>query len=242
MSGIIEFRSVAKRYGETSVFEDLDLQIGEGTTTALVGESGSGKSTLLQLINGLQRPDAGTVRTFGQAVPSSDLAEFRRRIGYAVQGTGLFPHMSVLRNITLLGALGGWSEAAIGARTDELMALMALPDGLKHRYPHELSGGQQQRVGICRAMFLRPEILLLDEPFSGIDPLTRNDIHERFLTLMDAETATVVLVTHDMEEAARLASELIIIRDGGIVRPPSAEAAWADGEDVTRLLGRGEPP
>ena len=242
MSGIIEFRSVAKRYGETSVFEDLDLQIGEGTTTALVGESGSGKSTLLQLINGLQRPDAGTVRTFGQAIPASDLAGFRRRIGYAVQGTGLFPHMSVLRNITLLGALDGWSEAAIAARTDELMALMALPDALKHRYPHELSGGQQQRVGICRAMFLRPEILLLDEPFSGIDPLTRKDIHERFLALMGAESATVVLVTHDMEEAARLASELIIIRDGGIVRPPGADAGWTDAEHVARLLGGGEPP
>lgn len=241
MSGIIEFRAVAKHYGDTRVFEDLDLDIRQGVTTALVGESGSGKSTLLQLINGLQRPDAGTVSTFGQPVPSEQLAEFRRRIGYAVQGTGLFPHMRVSRNISLLGELGGWSDVEIDSRTGELMTLMALDESLKRRYPHELSGGQQQRVGICRAMFLRPEILLLDEPFSGVDPLTRRDIHERFLTLMGAETPTVVLVTHDMEEARRLAEELIIIDDGKIVRQGQTGQIRPDSEYLARLFGRDEP-
>ena len=242
MSGIIEFRAVAKHYGDTKVFEDLNLDIRQGVTTALVGESGCGKSTLLQLINGLQKPDAGTVNTFGQPVPGSELAEFRRRIGYAVQGTGLFPHMRVSRNISLLGELGGWSGEAITSRTHELMALMALDESLEHRYPHELSGGQQQRVGICRAMFLRPEILLLDEPFSGVDPPTRRDIHKRFLTLMGAETATVVLVTHDMEEARRLAEELIIIETGKIVRQGQADQIRPDSEYLARLFGRGDQP
>ena len=240
MSGIIEFRAVAKHYGDTKVFEDLDLDIRQGVTTALVGESGSGKSTLLQLINGIQRPDAGTVNTFGQPVPSSNLAEFRRRIGYAVQGTGLFPHMRVSRNISLLGELGGWSGEAIASRTRELMALMALDESLESRYPHQLSGGQQQRVGICRAMFLKPEILLLDEPFSGVDPVTRGDIHERFLALMGAETATVVLVTHDMEEARRIAEELIIIDAGKIVRQGRADQIRPDSEYLARLFGRGD--
>lgn len=239
MSGIIEFRAVAKHYGETEVFRSLDLDIHAGLTTALVGESGSGKSTLLQLINGLQRPDAGTVSIFGHAVPSTNLAPFRRRIGYAVQGTGLFPHMRVFRNIALLGELEGWSGEALESRTDELMTLMALSEQLKHRYPHELSGGQQQRVGICRALFLKPEILLLDEPFSGVDPLTRRDIHERFMTLMAAEPATVVLVTHDMDEATRLAEELIIIQDGKIMRRGKA-GQQPDSAYVARLFGRGD--
>ena len=218
MSGIIEFRQLTKSYGETVVFRDLDLDIPAGITTGLVGESGCGKSTLLELVNGLKRPDAGTVNTFGEPVPVADLPAFRRRIGYAVQGTGLFPHMSVARNIALLGELEDWPEDRLNTRTANLMDLMALHETLAHRYPHELSGGQQQRVGICRAMFLHPDILLLDEPFSGVDPLTRSDIHERFLQLMGSESTTVLLVTHDMKEAVRLADELVVIRAGEIVR------------------------
>ncbi len=242
MSGIVEFEAVAKAYGDTEVFQDLYLEISPGVTTALVGESGSGKSTLLQLINGLERPDDGTVRTFGQPIPFEELAVFRRRIGYAVQGTGLFPHIRVARNIGLLGELEGWSRSELESRTDELMTLMALDKALTQRYPHELSGGQQQRVGICRAMFLRPEILLLDEPFSGVDPPTRSDIHERFLELMSAEAATVVLVTHDMTEAVRLAEELIIIRNGKILQQGSASrVAQPDDPYVARLFGHPNP-
>lgn len=240
MSGIIEFQGVSKHFGETNVFQDLDLAILSGVTTALVGESGSGKSTLLQLINGLERPDSGTVSAFGHPIPREGLAGFRRRIGYAVQGTGLFPHMRVSRNISLLGELEGWSRTAIEARTDELMALMALDSSLKHRFPAQLSGGQQQRVGICRAMFLKPEVLLLDEPFSGVDPLTRDDIHDRFLDLMDTESATVVLVTHDIDEALRLATGLIILHHGKIVHegPANRAATQTENEYVARLLGR----
>ena len=238
MSGIIEFRGLTKRYGQTVVFRDLDLDISAGVTTALVGESGCGKSTLLQLINGLERPDRGSVNTFGQTVPDNGLAAFRRRIGYAVQGTGLFPHMNVARNIGLLGELEGWPDTRQHKRTGKLMALMALEGTLKHRYPHELSGGQQQRVGICRAMFLQPEILLLDEPFSGVDPLTRSDIHERFLDLMESESTTVVLVSHDMDEAVRLAEQLVVIRDGDIVQQGPVDRVLGCGDAyVSRLFG-----
>ncbi len=218
MNGIIELQAVTKRYADTAVLEDLSLSVPPRVVTAVIGESGSGKSTLLQLINGLVLPDAGAVSVFGEPLPRADLSRFRRRIGYAVQGTGLFPHMRVAQNIGLLGALEGWSPAEIGARTAELMTLMDLASELTSRYPYQLSGGQQQRVGICRAMFLRPEILLLDEPFSGVDPLTRREIHARFLELLAAEPATVILVTHDIAEAKRLASELVIVHEGRLLQ------------------------
>ena len=239
MSGIIEFRRLNKSYGRTEVFRNLDLDIAPGITTSLVGESGCGKSTLLQLINGLERPDRGAVHTFGEPVPVNGLAAFRRRIGYAVQGTGLFPHMSVARNIALLGELENWPESRIRARTGALMNLMALDEDLGSRYPHELSGGQRQRVGICRAMFLQPDILLLDEPFSGVDPLTRSEIHEQFLGLMGSESTTVVLVTHDMAEAVLLADEIIVIRDGAIVQQGTVERIKRSSDAyVARLFGQ----
>lgn len=223
MSGIIELQAVTKRYAESIVLDDLSLSIPPRSITGVIGESGSGKSTLLQLVNGLVLPDSGTVNVFGKPLPSDDLARFRRRVGYAVQGTGLFPHLRIAQNIELLGALERWSPAEIDARTAELMRLMGLSPELKLRYPYQLSGGQQQRVGICRAMFLRPEILLLDEPFSGVDPLTRRDIHARFLELLAAEPATVVLVTHDIAEARRLASELVIVHDGRLIQTGETE-------------------
>ena len=218
MSGIIELQAITKRYAESTVLDDLSLSSPPQSITGVIGQSGSGKSTLLQLINGLVLPDSGTVTVFGEPLPRGDLVRFRRRVGYAVQGTGLFPHLRVAQNIGLLGTLERWSPVEIDARTAELMALMDLSPELKLRYPYQLSGGQQQRVGICRAMFLRPELLLLDEPFSGVDPLTRRDIHARFLELLAAEPATVVLVTHDIAEARRLASELVIVHDGRLIQ------------------------
>ena len=218
MNGIIEFQAVTKRYADTTVLDNLSLSVPPRVVTAVIGESGGGKSTLLQLINGLVRPDAGAVNVFGEPLPRDDLSRFRRRIGYAVQGTGLFPHMRVAQNIGLLGTLEGWSPADIDARTTELMTLMGLASRLITRYPYQLSGGQQQRVGICRAMFLRPEILLLDEPFSGVDTLARRDIHTRFLELLEVEPATVVLVTHDVAEARRLAAKLVIVHEGRLLQ------------------------
>ena len=244
MDGIIDFQSVSKRYNNTAVFESLSLELKPGVITGVVGESGSGKSTLLQLINGLVRPDFGLIKVFGQPIPSENLPIFRRRIGYAVQGTGLFPHLRAERNIGLLGKVEGWNPEKTESRIEQLMLLMGLNLRLRTRYPHQLSGGQQQRVGICRAMLLKPEILLLDEPFSGADPLTRVAIHERFLDLMVAEPATVVLVTHDMQEALRLASELVIIRKGKVLQMGSTKKVVNNPNDeyVEKLLGNTHAP
>lgn len=240
MHGIIEFSGVHKRYGPTTVLDGLDLDLSSGRTTALIGESGSGKSTLLQLVNGLLEPDRGSIRVFGAPVPAADRRRFRRRIGYAVQGTGLFPHLRAGANIGLLGRLEGWPAERIARRVAELMTLMDLDPALAERYPHELSGGQQQRVGICRAMLLAPEILLLDEPFSGVDPLTRADIHTRFKALLEVEPATVLLVTHDIQEAVRLASELVVLADGRVLRtgPVDELMARPGDERVARLFER----
>ena len=239
MNGIIDLQGVTKRYAEAAVLDNLTLSILPRTVTGLIGESGSGKSTLLQLIIGLIKPDEGAVQVFGKPLPDDDLSQFRRRIGYAVQGIGLFPHLRVAQNIALLGMLEGWSSGKIAARTSKLMTLMGLTPDLVGRYPHQLSGGQQQRVGICRAMFLRPEILLLDEPFSGVGPLTRRDIHTRFLELLEVEPATVVLVTHDIAEAKRLTTELIIVHEGRIVQTgATTEVASGPANDhVVELLG-----
>src|SRR5260370_1875453 len=151
---------------------------GAGGTTAVVGPSGSGKSTLLQLINGLVRPSSGTVHVHGKPIDYDRLPELRRQIGYAVQGTGLFPHLTVERNITLLARLGGWEAERISARAQELMERIGLPWTFATRYPHELSGGQQQRVGLCRSLKLRPPRFLLSEPFDALDPITHSRIQQ----------------------------------------------------------------
>jgi osmoprotectant transport system ATP-binding protein len=239
MSPIIELDGITKRFGEVAVLHDLNVSFGTGLITAIVGASGSGKSTLLQLINGLIRPEQGRVKVFGNPLPATDLHRLRRRVGYAVQGTALFPHLSVARNISLMGEIEDWDQARIGRRTTQLMALMQLDPDLGSRYPHQLSGGQQQRAGICRAMFLRPEILLLDEPFSGIDGLTKREIHLRFALLMEAEPTTVLLVTHDVHEALSVAADIVVLRDGSMEQRGSvAEVLAAPASGHVRELLR----
>jgi len=213
----IILKGVTKSYGEEAALRDIDVEFADGVTTAVVGPSGSGKSTLLQLINGLVRPSAGTVHLFGKPIEYGRLAELRRQIGYAVQGTGLFPHLTVERNITLLARLVGWDTQRIRGRAQELVRLVGLPWDYAARYPHELSGGQQQRVGLCRAMMLNPPVFLLDEPFGALDSVTRGEIHQEFLHLQASEPRTMVLVTHDMSEAMKLAQRVMIIERGHIV-------------------------
>ncbi|MDH3420911.1 MAG: ATP-binding cassette domain-containing protein [Gammaproteobacteria bacterium] len=241
MSEIIELHDVRKRYGETDVLNGLSLSVRADVVTAIVGASGSGKSTLLQIVNGLVRPEQGRVVVFGAPLPERNLVETRRRIGYAVQGTALFPHLSIVRNMSLVAEVVGWDEERIGARALELMTLMDLEPGLGNRYPHELSGGQQQRAGICRAMFLKPEILLLDEPFSGVDTLTKGEIHARLAALLAVEPTTVLLVTHDIGEALTVAADLIIMQGGHVEQRGAVTdvlAAPASGY-VRALLGQG---
>jgi osmoprotectant transport system ATP-binding protein len=219
----IALEHVSKFYGDTQALQDTHLTFADDVTTAVVGPSGSGKSTLLQLINGLVRPSGGTVFVFGEPIDYECLPELRLRIGYAVQGTGLFPHLTVGQNITLLARLARWDPERIGARAEALMKLVSLPLSYANRYPHELSGGQQQRVGLCRAMMLNPPIFLLDEPFGALDPVTRNEIHREFLHLQSSEARTIVLVTHDLREAVKLAQRLVVLEGGVVVQHGTGE-------------------
>ena len=162
------------------VFDDLSLNLPKDQITAIVGASGSGKTTLLQMINGLERPDHGEVEVLGRMVPYDDLGSYRRGIGYAVQGAGLFPHLTAEQNVTLVAKLVGWSQERRQARFQELLKTEDLEGDVASRLPRHLSGGQQQRLGICRALMLQPSILLLDEPFSAVDPITRLGLYESF--------------------------------------------------------------
>ena len=213
----LSLHGVSKSFGDGAVLSDIELCFPEQAITAVIGPSGCGKSTLLRLCNGLLRPDSGRVRIFGADIDYSHLPALRRRLGYAVQGTALLPHLTARDNICLMARLEGWSDAAIDARLQQLLELSRLDAALLTRYPHHLSGGQQQRVGLCRALMLRPEVLLLDEPFAAIDPITRADIHRQLLALQRAEPRTVILVTHDMREALDVAEHLLVMRDGHIV-------------------------
>ena len=225
----VAFRGVGKRFAEW-VLRGVDLALPAGRTSALVGPSGCGKTTALQLVNGVHRPDEGEVAVLGAPVPKANVEAFRRRIGYAVQGAGLFPHLTVVENASLPARLEGWSAATMAERRRELFELAGLGVELDERYPHQISGGQQQRVSLCRALMLRPRMLLLDEPFSAIDPITRMDLYRQFEQLRDHERVTTVLVTHDMREALRLADHLVVMGAGGVVQagaPDDVRAAPA---------------
>lgn len=215
---VISFKNISKKYGNTSVLDDVNLDIENEKITALVGESGSGKTTLLQLVNGLTEPTSGIVEVFGEALNYDDIAAVRKKMGYAVQGGGLFPHMSVYENISVMTKLDGWTDGDIKKRVDHVIKLVNLHEELLDRYPHKLSGGQQQRVSLCRAMMLDPGLLLLDEPFSALDPITKDHIHDEFLNMQMAEPRSIMLVTHDMDEAVKLGDNIVVIDKGKIIQ------------------------
>ena len=215
---IITFTNVSKRYGDTVVLSEIELEIPNEQTTVIVGQSGSGKTTLLRMVNGLIKPDSGRLEVFGDLVPEENIENFRRKIGYAVQGAGLFPHVSVKENIVLIARLMGWSIEDIDERFEMLMRQMELPLDLSDRIPNELSGGQQQRVGLCRALMLKPKLLLLDEPFSAVDPLTRLELYEVVEKLISNEAVSIVMVSHDLGEAKRLGDRMVVLQDGIILQ------------------------
>jgi osmoprotectant transport system ATP-binding protein len=233
----VEFAGVCKRFDGNWGLENVDLRLPEGQTSAVVGESGSGKSTLLQLINAVYRPDRGTVRVLGEAIPDKDVHLWRRKIGYAIQGAGLFPHLTVRDNITLLARLSQIDADFVERRRRTLMELMGLSQDLDARFPHLLSGGEQQRVGLCRALLMQPKLLLLDEPFSALDPIARIGLYDLFVELRDRESVSTVLVTHDIREALRLADHLVILR-GGVLQQSGdvASVVASPANDYVRML------
>ena len=170
------------------------------------------------MVNGLIKPDSGRLEVFGDLVPEENIENFRRKIGYAVQGAGLFPHVSVKENIVLIARLVGWSMEDIDERFEMLMRQMELPLDLSDRIPNELSGGQQQRVGLCRALMLKPKLLLLDEPFSAVDPLTRLELYEVVEKLISNEAVSIVMVSHDLGEAKRLGDRMVVLQNGIILQ------------------------
>ncbi len=242
---MIEIENVTKRYGDHDVVSNVSLVIRPRTIAAVVGTSGSGKTTLLRMINRLVEPTSGVIRLDG--VDNREVAsyELRRHIGYVIQGHGLFPHRTVAENIATVPRLLGWDKARIRARVEDLLTLFQLnPDEFGPRYPHELSGGQQQRVGVARALAAEPNVLLMDEPFGALDPVIRAKAQEDLLAIQKHFGTTIILVTHDMEEAIRL-GQMIAVMDAGKVLQYASPA-----EILTRpatvfvetLVGTGERP
>ncbi|HRJ85392.1 MAG: ATP-binding cassette domain-containing protein [Ignavibacteria bacterium] len=213
---LIQFKNVSHYYGGKAAVKDLSFEIEDKKITAIIGKSGSGKSTLLQIINGLIKPTGGSVYVFGNPLDYSNIYKTRLKIGYSVQGTGLFPHMSIYNNIAVLGKITNVPKHDIERRIDTLMSFVNLPPSFKTKYPYQLSGGEQQRVGICRAMLLDPPVFLLDEAFAALDPETKSEIHTELLDMQKAEPRTIVIVTHDLNEAVKLADNIMFMQDGEI--------------------------
>jgi osmoprotectant transport system ATP-binding protein len=215
MPSIVEFRRAAYAVNGRALVEDISFNIQPGETVVLLGRSGSGKTTTLKLMNRLLEPTAGTVFVEGKSTTEWDPIRLRRRIGYVIQEVGLFPHFTVERNVALVPTLEGWHEEKKQARVREMLVLVGLdPEQFARRFPRELSGGQRQRVGVARALAADPSILLLDEPFGALDPVTRSEIQREFRDLRQRLNKTMVFVTHDVREAFILADRIGLMKDG----------------------------
>lgn len=213
---VIELKNITQSFQEKTVLADLSINFTKGKVTALLGKSGSGKSTLLQIINGMIRPQKGEVKVLGKDFDYQNASEIRLQIGYVVQQVGLFPHMTIAENISLLGKITNQSKSQIRERTHFLLDSVRLTQDYLKKYPHQLSGGEQQRVGLCRALFLKPPLLLMDEPFASLDYTTRTGIYQYFRLLQETEPCSVIIVTHQFEEAEYLADDFIWLENGKV--------------------------
>ena len=240
---MIELREVHKSFGAAPAVHGVSLTIHQGEFIALIGPSGSGKSTLLRLMNRLVEPDRGQILFHGQDIRLTPADALRRRMGYVIQAGGLFPHWTVARNVGTVPSLLGWPAARTQARVDELLALLGLDAATyRGRYPHQLSGGQQQRVGVARALAADPDMLLMDEPFGALDPVSRAALQQEMARIHRASGKTIVLVTHDIDEALRLASRVLLL-DGGRIQqhgPPADLLAQPATPWVAQFLGGSE--
>ena len=259
---MIELVEVSKRYGAAGApwaVRGLSLAVADGELVAVLGESGSGKTTVLKLVNRLLEPDAGAIRVGGREVRGEDPVALRRTIGYVIQHAGLLPHLSVADNVAMVPRLLGWQRADIAARVDELLALVGLPPAeFRGRYPDQLSGGQRQRIGVARALAARPRLVLLDEPFGALDPITRAVLQGELARIHRELGLTTLLVTHDLVEALTLADRIVVMRAGEIrqiatphqlITAPAddyvarlVEVVRAQGRRLVALAERPEPP
>jgi osmoprotectant transport system ATP-binding protein len=234
---LVALKGITKRHDGRAALDDVSLSVPTGTFLALVGPSGSGKTTLLKTINRLSEPDRGSVILAGEDVRALQPAELRRRIGYVFQGIGLFPHMDVAENIAIVPRLTGSPPAERKARALELLDLVALPRDFASRHPAALSGGQAQRVGVARALAARPGLMLMDEPFGALDPVTRDELGRAYRALHEALGLTTIMVTHDMTEALLLADRIVVLIAGRIrADEPPASLLRSDIDPEVRAL------
>jgi osmoprotectant transport system ATP-binding protein len=215
---LFRLAGVSRRYGGLVALAPTDLELAEGTCTVLIGPSGCGKTTLLRLLNGLVQPDTGTVSFRGVPIDAGNVQDLRRRMGYVIQDGGLFPHLDAAQNVTLMARHLRWPAARIAARLDEIVRMTRFPADALDRYPLQLSGGQRQRVALMRALMLDPDVLLLDEPLGALDPLVRRELQDDLSALFVSLRKTVVLVTHDLDEAAFFGGRILLLREGRIVQ------------------------
>lgn len=228
---IIECRSLSRRFGQVSALDSVTFSVARAECTCLIGQSGSGKTTALRCMNGLERATSGEVWVEGERIRPDNVRALRRqrqRIGYVIQEGGLFPHLTLFENVSLLGRINRHAMAQRRARTRELLDLVHLPfDRFGDRYPCQLSGGQRQRVGVARSLYMDPPIVLMDEPFSALDPITRLELQEEFSELNSQLHKTIVFVTHDMTEAFMLADRIVVLEAGRVVQ-------WGTPEELSR--------
>jgi osmoprotectant transport system ATP-binding protein len=241
---VVAFEHVTKRYGgadEPPAVSDLSLTVPAGEICVLVGPSGCGKTTSMKMVNRLIEPTSGRITIGGEDVMSLPAVELRRRIGYVIQQVGLFPHLTVGDNVGVVPRLLRWKSERIRERTDELLELVGLePDGYRSRYPSELSGGERQRIGVARALAADPPVMLMDEPFGAVDPIRRDRLQNEFLRLQEKVRKTVIFVTHDVDEAIKMADRIAILQRGGILAQydtPAAILANPASEFVERFVG-----
>ena len=239
---MIELEAVTKSFAGAArpAVDRLTLTIPAGEVCVLIGPSGCGKTTTMRMINRMIEPDGGRIRVAGRDVMALDAVELRRSVGYVIQHVGLFPHWSIADNVATVPRLLGWDEARIAKRVDELMALVGMePAQYRERFPRELSGGQKQRIGVARALAADPPVMLMDEPFGAIDPITRTRLQDEFLNILHTLKKTIVFVTHDIDEALKIGDRIAILRDGALVQydTPQAILAQPANEFVESFVG-----
>ena len=244
---MIEFKNVSKTYSHAQdapkALDGVSLHIRRGELVVLIGASGSGKSTLLKMINRMEQPDTGTVALDGQDIAQLPVRDLRLRMGYVIQSVGLFPHWTVARNIGVVPTMLGWPRERIATRVNELLTLFDLdPPTYGPRYPHQLSGGQQQRVGVARALAGDPEVLLMDEPFGALDPLIRAALQDEVKRIHQSSGKTIVMVTHDIDEALRLGTQIVLLEQGRVVQvgTPLALLSQPANDQVADFVGRSD--